>query len=119
MRAFATTVHRWAGLAVALFLIVSGLTGAVISWDHEIDGWLNSELYDTDSRGPFRDPFELAIEPAVDLVVPRDDGAGQARDNQEQCNREPREAVHCGPEGAHQKSMVPLTAKVRGAPRTR
>lgn len=60
MRAFATTVHRWAGLAVALFLIVSGLTGAVISWDHEIDGWLNSDLYDTESRGPFRDPFDLA-----------------------------------------------------------
>ena len=60
MRAFATTVHRWAGLAVALFLIVSGLTGAVISWDHEIDGWLNSELYDTEPRGPSRDPYGLA-----------------------------------------------------------
>nr|WP_307866945.1 PepSY-associated TM helix domain-containing protein [Variovorax sp. E3] len=60
MRAFATTVHRWAGLAVALFLIVSGLTGAVISWDHEIDGWLNRKLYDTTARGPFKDPFELA-----------------------------------------------------------
>ncbi|RST48320.1 PepSY-associated TM helix domain-containing protein [Variovorax sp. DXTD-1] len=69
MRAFATTVHRWAGLAVALFLIVSGLTGAVISWDHEIDGWLNSELYDTESRGPFRDPFELAA--AVEAHDPR------------------------------------------------
>jgi uncharacterized iron-regulated membrane protein len=69
MRAFATTVHRWAGLAVALFLIVSGLTGAVISWDHEIDGWLNSELYDTESRGPFRDPFDLAA--AVEADDPR------------------------------------------------
>lgn len=69
MRAFWTAVHRFAGLAVALFLIVSGLTGAVISWDHEIDGWLNSELYDTDSRGPFRDPFELAA--AVEAHDPR------------------------------------------------
>ncbi|MEJ1168798.1 PepSY-associated TM helix domain-containing protein [Variovorax sp. CCNWLW235] len=69
MRAFWTAVHRFAGLAVALFLIVSGLTGAVISWDHEIDGWLNSELYDTDSRGPFRDPFDLAA--AVEAHDPR------------------------------------------------
>lgn len=69
MRAFATAVHRWAGLAVALFLIVSGLTGAVISWDHEIDGWLNRKLYDTTARGPFKDPFELAA--AVERHDPR------------------------------------------------
>ncbi|HWT17718.1 MAG TPA: PepSY-associated TM helix domain-containing protein, partial [Variovorax sp.] len=69
MRAFATAVHRWAGLAVALFLVVSGLTGAVISWDHEIDGWLNRKLYDTESRGPFKDPFELAA--AVEAHDPR------------------------------------------------
>jgi uncharacterized iron-regulated membrane protein len=69
MRAFATAVHRWAGLAVALFLIVSGLTGAVISWDHEIDGWLNRKLYDTNARGPFKDPFELAA--AVEQHDPR------------------------------------------------
>jgi uncharacterized iron-regulated membrane protein len=69
MRAFATAVHRWAGLAVALFLIVSGLTGAVISWDHEIDGWLNRKLYDTPARGPFKDPFELAA--AVEQHDPR------------------------------------------------
>ncbi|MDH6592471.1 putative iron-regulated membrane protein [Variovorax sp. TBS-050B] len=69
MRAFWTAVHRFAGLAVALFLIVSGLTGAVISWDHEIDGWLNSELYDTTARGPFKDPFDLAA--AVEADDPR------------------------------------------------
>ena len=37
MREFWTVVHRWLGLTVALFLIVAGATGAVISWDHEID----------------------------------------------------------------------------------
>lgn len=60
MRSFWTLVHRWLGLATALFLIVAGLTGAVISWDHEIDDWLNAKLYEVDSRGPFRTPFELA-----------------------------------------------------------
>ncbi|NGM85895.1 PepSY domain-containing protein [Parapusillimonas sp. SGNA-6] len=60
MRLAATLIHRWAGLAIALFLVVSGLTGAVISWDHEIDEWLNSDLYTVDSQGEFRSPIELA-----------------------------------------------------------
>ena len=47
MRAFWTVVHRWMGLTVALFLIVAGLTGAVISWDHEIDEWLNADIMHT------------------------------------------------------------------------
>jgi uncharacterized iron-regulated membrane protein len=69
MRTLWTTLHRWMGLFTALFLIVSGLTGAVISWDHEIDGWINSKLYDTEARGPFRNPFELAA--AVEAHDPR------------------------------------------------
>ncbi|RZL63124.1 MAG: PepSY domain-containing protein [Variovorax sp.] len=69
MREFWTRIHRWLGLVTALFLIVSGLTGAVISWDHEIDGWLNRELYDTTARGPFRPPLELAA--AVEAHDPR------------------------------------------------
>lgn len=69
MREFWTRIHRWLGLVTALFLIVSGLTGAVISWDHEIDGWLNRKLYDTTSRGPFKDPFDLAA--AVEAHDPR------------------------------------------------
>lgn len=60
MRAFWTTVHRCAGLAVALFLIVAGLTGAVTSWDHELDEWLNADIMQTPGRGPLRVPLELA-----------------------------------------------------------
>lgn len=30
---------------MAVFLFVSGLTGAIISWDHELDEWLNPQLY--------------------------------------------------------------------------
>ncbi|MDM0115546.1 PepSY-associated TM helix domain-containing protein [Variovorax sp. J22R133] len=69
MRAFLTLIHRWAGLTVALFLIVAGLTGAVTSWDHELDEWLNSALYDTDSRGEFHEPMALAA--AVEAADPR------------------------------------------------
>ena len=44
-------LHRWAGLFIALFLIIAGLTGALISWDREIDAWLNPSLYLADSGG--------------------------------------------------------------------
>lgn len=52
MRAFWTVIHRWAGLTIALFLIVAGLTGAVTSWDHELDEWLNADIMETPGRGP-------------------------------------------------------------------
>jgi len=60
MRAVCTLIHRWAGLAIAFFLIVAGLTGAITSWDHELDEWLNADIMKTQSSGPMRDPLELA-----------------------------------------------------------
>lgn len=69
MRAFWTLIHRWAGLAVALFLIVAGLTGAVTSWDHELDEWLNADIMHAPGRGPLRDPMELAA--VVEAADPR------------------------------------------------
>lgn len=59
MRALFVRLHRWFGLAAAAFLFVSGLTGAVISWDHEIDGWLNPRLYRSATPGPAREPLRL------------------------------------------------------------
>ncbi|MDO9051394.1 MAG: PepSY-associated TM helix domain-containing protein [Methylotenera sp.] len=44
MRTFFTIAHRWLGLITAIFLFITGLTGAVISWDHELDDWLNDHL---------------------------------------------------------------------------
>lgn len=60
MRVILTTVHRWAGLTIAAFLFVSGITGAVISWDHELDDVLNSHLMHVASTGPAIPSFELA-----------------------------------------------------------
>lgn len=45
MRRSLVVLHRWCGLFTALFLIVAGLTGAVIAWDHELDAWLNPALH--------------------------------------------------------------------------
>lgn len=44
MRPILVLLHRYVGLALATFLVITGLTGAVISWDHELDEWLNSHL---------------------------------------------------------------------------
>ncbi|BCA56549.1 conserved membrane protein of unknown function [Nitrospira sp. KM1] len=60
MRAIGVVIHRWAGLLTALFLLVSGLTGAVISWDHEIDEWLNDHLFDVSTTGRAIPYLELA-----------------------------------------------------------
>jgi uncharacterized iron-regulated membrane protein len=53
-------VHRWVGLAIAGFLFVSGVTGAVISWDHELDDLLNPHLMYTQGKGPALSPLDLA-----------------------------------------------------------
>lgn len=62
MRSLFVALHRWAGLFIAVFLFVTGLTGAVISWDHELDEWLNPHLNDARAAGPARDPLELVAE---------------------------------------------------------
>lgn len=57
--------HRWVGLCIAGFLIMAGLTGAVISWDHEIDDLLNAHLLTAppapgDAAAAQRMAFDLA-----------------------------------------------------------
>lgn len=67
-----------------VFLIISGLTGAVISWDHEIDEWLNPDLYLVNSHDAFHAPVDLAKVIKADgsrgqvLYVPLHFGAGHS-----------------------------------------
>jgi len=61
IRSLLVLFHRWFGLAAAVFLFIAGATGAVISWDHELDEWLNPHLYQARSRsGTALPPLELA-----------------------------------------------------------
>ena len=63
-------LHRWVGLGLASFLFMSGLTGAIISWDHELDGWLNPELVTATAQGTPKTPLELvAIAEAHDPQI--------------------------------------------------
>jgi uncharacterized iron-regulated membrane protein len=57
-------LHRWVGLAIAGFLILAGLTGSVIAFNHELDEWLNPDLFRVDSRGTPQSPLDLAARAA-------------------------------------------------------
>ena len=60
MRLAFVLIHRYVGLAIAAFLFVAGLTGSVISWDREIDRWLNPQLFNATSQGEPLAPLDLA-----------------------------------------------------------
>lgn len=73
MRLALGLAHRWAGLFIAVFLFISGVTGAIISWDHELDEWLNPHLFDNQSTGPTRDPMDIvraveAADPTIEVT---------------------------------------------------
>lgn len=66
-------LHRWVGLAIALFLFISGVTGAVISWDHELDDLLNPQLMHAPTAGTPLPSLELvrraeAADPRINVT---------------------------------------------------
>lgn len=61
-------LHRWFGLFTAVFLFIAGATGAIISWDHELDSALNPALYHAE-QGPHRSM--LALADAVEAADPQ------------------------------------------------
>jgi uncharacterized iron-regulated membrane protein len=69
MRGVFGLLHRWIGLTIAVFLFVSGVTGTVIAWDHELDDLLNPHLKLTDSRGDFVSVLSLVA--AAEASDPR------------------------------------------------
>lgn len=62
-------LHRWFGLAAAVFLFIAGATGAVISWDHELDEWLNPQLFHARTAGTPQPALQLAAR--VEAADPR------------------------------------------------
>ncbi|MGQ0593753.1 MAG: PepSY-associated TM helix domain-containing protein, partial [Gammaproteobacteria bacterium] len=66
-RRFWVLLHRYAGLYMALFLIVSGITGSLIAFYDELDRAVNPHLYRAVPRGTALDAPGL-IERAETLV---------------------------------------------------
>jgi uncharacterized iron-regulated membrane protein len=60
MRSILVRLHRWFGIGTALFLFVSGLTGAIIAWNQELDAVLNPGFYYARSNQPLLSSLELA-----------------------------------------------------------
>ncbi len=59
LRRLLVSLHRWFGLGAAGFLFIAGITGAVISWDHELDAWLNPHLFKAQNAGSPKPIAEL------------------------------------------------------------
>ena len=82
MRKIWTVVHRWAGLTTAVFLIIAGVTGSLLAFNHELDALLNPHILLVDARdGPMLKPEALArkAEEALPNVVVRGMSLGTER----------------------------------------
>lgn len=56
-RQWALRLHRWAGLLLAGFLIVTGATGALLAFKDPVEAWLAPQLMRVE---PFGDPLPLS-----------------------------------------------------------
>jgi uncharacterized iron-regulated membrane protein len=78
-------LHRYAGLVMAFFLVVAGLTGSVLAFYHELERWLNPQLFTVPVRAtPPLDP--LTLRERAEALVP------QARVDSMSLERQPDEA---------------------------
>jgi hypothetical protein len=85
MRPYCVLLHRYAGLAMALFLTVAGLTGGVITFYAELEVALNPHLYTVTPRGEALSA--LALRARAAQHVP------QARFNYVDLHRAPEQAA--------------------------
>ena len=69
MRSFLVLLHRYIGLATAVFLLLAGITGSLLAFNHELDEWLNPEFYAASAEGERLPPGELVD--AVQSVHPK------------------------------------------------
>lgn len=67
MRGMLLRLHRWAGLGMAAFLTLAGLSGSIIAFQYDLDAWLNPALYRARDAGPALSPDALATRLAAQL----------------------------------------------------
>lgn len=66
MRNLLVKLHRYGGLAIALFLVLAGLTGSVLAFWPELDEWLNPGFYHGAGGEPALTPEQLAARAEAD-----------------------------------------------------
>jgi uncharacterized iron-regulated membrane protein len=73
VRRFFVWLHRWVGLAIALQMVIVGLTGSMLAFRAEIDTWLNPDLLTVPRRAaPLLDGLTLrdraaALHPGLEI----------------------------------------------------
>ncbi|MCH8686562.1 PepSY-associated TM helix domain-containing protein [Pedomonas mirosovicensis] len=60
LRGLVVRLHRYFGLAIALFLVLAGLTGSLLVFQTELDAALNPRLFQIEATGPSLSPQDLA-----------------------------------------------------------
>ncbi|MHA7838394.1 MAG: PepSY-associated TM helix domain-containing protein [bacterium] len=119
-RRTAVLVHRWAGLALAGFLILAGLTGSLVAFHEELDRWLNPDVLTVQPSEAWL-PVQSWVETAeaahpngrvLFVTLPRD------RDDPVDLILEPREDATTGRAGALRHDQVfidPGTGTILGS----
>lgn len=69
MKPVLRTVHLWTGLIFGTILVLQGLTGAALSWVHELDALLNPGLLHVAPPPAMRDGEPLRVRPAQAQAV--------------------------------------------------
>jgi uncharacterized iron-regulated membrane protein len=59
VRAVLVGLHRWVGLVTAIFLVLAGLTGALLVWYPQLDRLLAAQLHEAPAEGPALGPLQL------------------------------------------------------------
>lgn len=72
MRPLFARLHRWVGLGMAVFLFVSGITGAIIAFEHELDVALNPEIYVANSSSDPNAGRSMSAFEAADFIEASD-----------------------------------------------
>ena len=82
--ALARRVHRWTGLALGGFIVLAGLTGTLLVFQHELDDWFKAGLHRRVQAGPaqslsaLQDAIEARHAPATVRRMQLDGGPGRA-----------------------------------------
>jgi uncharacterized iron-regulated membrane protein len=77
MRRWWRAFHRYVGLSVGLLLVLLGLTGSLITYQYELDRWLNPALLRV-APGPARLPFAV-LQARAQAALPHGTVLGWAR----------------------------------------
>ncbi len=71
LRGALVVVHRYVGLVLAGFLLLAGLTGAILVWYHELDHALNAKWVRVTPPGPHAEPLDpLTLREKVQAARP-------------------------------------------------